>query len=110
MKTNKDYGMKTTQRLQKLSLCAFSFGLLTCVLTCVLACAGCSRLNRPPTAEEEAMVRETLDVTSPRAENNQPKAIPEFKFTWGGSKRRSPAPYPTEEDIVTDRDIRLENN
>lgn len=91
--------MKTKKRM--LWLAVITLGLLTC--------AGCCRLNRTPTCEEQAMVRETLDVTSPRAENNQPKAIPEFKFTFGGSKKCKEQPYPTPEDVVTDRDIRLDN-
>lgn len=91
--------MKTKKRIQW--YCVLCFGLLSCV--------GCTRLNRPPTIEEQIMVKETLEETSPRAENNQPKAIPEFKFTFGGPKRQR-VDFPAKDDEVSDRDIRLENN
>lgn len=89
----------------RLSTAILSVGLLTGLL----ACTACTRLNRPPTCEEQAMVKETLIETSPRAENKQPKAVPEFKFTFGGPKRER-VEFPAPEEPPSDRDIYLENH
>jgi len=77
---------------------------------CLLTSIACTRLNRPPTAEEDAMMRETLVETSPRNMNEQPKAVPEFKFNFGGPSTRQhptrPARMPDEVQ-ESDRDIYL---
>ena len=109
MKKSKMLGMEKMLGIKKLRF-GYRFGINTAVLAASLIIfTGCTRLNRSPTCEEEIMVKETLMETSPRALNDQPKAIPEFKFTFGGPKRRC-VEMPAREEFPSDRDIYLENH
>lgn len=77
-------------------------------LLCVLSSVSLSACRRCTTLEEQQMAYETMVETSPRNLNEQPKAIPEFKFHFGG-----PPKTPDCRDIEleqTDRDIFIEKS
>lgn len=80
------------------------FCLLTGLLMLMLVMMGCQ--SRPTTLEEQQMAYETMVETSPRNMNEQPKAVQEFKFTFGGP----PKTDCREQELETsDRDILLDN-
>lgn len=91
---------------------AFSKTIRFITLTvCVMSLAACQRPNHIPTVEELVMARETLEETSPRMLNAQPKAVQEFRMTWGRGCPRQPerVKIETNQD-VSDNDVMKHNN